>query len=405
MPAPAISVSGPLEAFAVGFARELSRQGYTVNSAAFQLRLMAHVSRWLAGEGLDVRGLGASDVERFLAARRAAGYTQYLSRKALHPLLTYLRALGVVPPPRAAPPTGPVEITLERYGHYLTVERGVHARSARGYIDAVRPFLLGRVGSADGALDLAGLRAADVSGFVAATCPGQRTGAAQLTVTALRSLLGWLHLEGRISPALGAAVPAVKGRRLAGLPKGLEPAEVQRLLAACDRRTRSGRRDVAILTTLVRLGLRAGELAALTLDDIDWRRGEIVLVHGKGGRADRLPLPADVGAAVAAYLRWGRPASAVGRTVFVRVRAPHRALSTGGVTAAVAAAACRAGLGVIHAHRLRHTAATQLLRAGASLPEIGQLLGHRRAATTAIYAKVDRDALRTIARAWPGGGA
>lgn len=151
----------------------------------------------------------------------------------------------------------------------------------------------------------------------------------------------------------------------------------------------------------VRLGMRAGEVAALRLDDIDWRAGEIV-VRGKGKSAERLPLPTDVGRAVAAYLHHGRPESAQGRTVFVRIKAPHRNLSSQGVSQVVAEAAQRAGLGRIHAHRLRHTAATQMLRAGASLPEIGQLLRHRRALTTAIYAKVDREALRTIACPWPG---
>jgi site-specific recombinase XerD len=179
---------------------------------------------------------------------------------------------------------------------------------------------------------------------------------------------------------------------------------VSRLLASCDRGTPGGRRDYAILTVLARLGLRAGEVAGLELDDLDWRGGEII-VRGKGNRAERLPLPADVGEAVAGYLRAGRPATAAGRTVFVRVKAPRRALTKGGVTQVVAAAGRRAGLGPLSAHRLRHTVATELLRAGAPLAEIGQLLRHRSALTTAIYAKVDRDALRTIARAWPGGAA
>jgi site-specific recombinase XerD len=293
-------------------------------------------------------------------------------------------------------------VALEHYRHYLTVERGVGSKTARGYVDAVRPFLRDRV-SADGlGLDLEDLSAADVTAFVVATCPEQARGMAKLTVTALRSLLGFLHFDGAIARPLTDAVPSVAGWRLTGLPKGLEPGQVRSLLASCDRRTRNGRRDFAILTTLARLALRAGEVAALQLDDIDWRAGEIV-VYGKGNRAERLPLPADVGEAIAAYLRRGRPASADGRTVFVRVRAPHRALSSSGVTQVVATAARRAGLGKIYAHRLRHTAATQMLRAGASLPEIGQVLRHRRALSTAIYAKVDREALRTIARPWPGG--
>jgi len=196
-------------------------------------------------------------------------------------------------------------------------------------------------------------------------------------------------------------VPSVASRRLVGLPKGLDPDQVRHLLASCDDSTRRGCRDIAILTMLVRLGMRSGEVAKLRLDDIDWRAGEII-VRGKANCIERVPLPADVGRALAEYLRRGRPASAQGRTVFVRIKAPHRHLSSSAVSNVVADAAQRAGLGRIHAHRLRHTAAMQMLRAGASLPEIGQLLRHRRALTTAIYAKVDRDALRTIARAWPG---
>ncbi|GLS33118.1 hypothetical protein GCM10007937_48290 [Mesorhizobium albiziae] len=185
------------------------------------------------------------------------------------------------------------------------------------------------------------------------------------------------------------------------MPKGLDCDQVQRLLTSCDRDTSNGCRDFAVLTMLVRLGLRAGEVAKFKLNDLDWRAGEI-LVRGKGSGIQRLPLPTDVGEAVAAYLRYGRPRTAQDRMVFVRVRAPHNALTSAGVSQIVAAAGCRAGLGQIYAHRLRHTAASAMLRAGASLPEVGQVLRHRRALTTAIYAKVDREALRTIARPWPG---
>jgi integrase/recombinase XerD len=397
-----IRVFGPLAAFAAGFAGELARQGYTPHSVRFQMRLMAHLSRWLMGEGLDVGDLRTTEVERFLCARRAAGHRHHLSIKAMRPMLDYLCGLGAAPtPPPPSTPSSPVEVALERYRSYLTVERGLGNATARGYVDAVRPFLRGRV-SPDGlALDLEHLRAADVIAFVVARCPHQSRGAAKMTVTALRSLLGFLHVDGAIERSLATAVPSVAGRRLAGLPKGLEPAQVRRLLASCDSSTWNGCRDIAILTMLVRLGLRAGEVATLRLDDIDWRAGEIV-VRGKANCTERLPLPTDVGEAVAAYLRCGRPASAQGRTVFVRIKAPHRTLSSSGVSNVVAAAARRAGLGRIHAHRLRHTAATQMLRAGASLPEVGQILRHRRALTTAIYAKVDREALRTIARPWPG---
>lgn len=395
-----VRVSGPLQPYATGFASALARLGYTPLSAVLQLRLFAHLSRWLEAEGLAPDGLSVPVVERFLAARRAAGYVHYASARAMRPLLEYLRALGVVSPPATAEPATPLDRLLERYRCYLTIERSLAPTTARGYLDAVRPFLAGRVTPAG--LDLAALTAADITAFIVARCPGQAPGSAKLTVTALRSLLGFLHVTGVLPRSLVAAVPRVASWRLAALPRGLEPTEVRRLLASCERRGASGCRDVAILTLLVRLGLRAGEVAALALDDIDWRAG-VFVVRGKGNRTERLPLPADVGAALVDYLRRGRPASAQGRTVFVRVKAPHRALTSGGVSQVVAAAGERAGLGVLHAHRLRHTAATAMLRTGGSLAEIGQVLRHRRALTTAIYAKVDRAALRTLARSWPDG--
>jgi integrase/recombinase XerD len=291
-----------------------------------------------------------------------------------------------------------VEELLGRYRVWLLGERGVTPGTARGYVDCVRPFVATRVRG--DALELTGLTAADVTAFVLASCPGRAVGSAKLIVCALRSLLGWLHLTGTVPVSLATAVPSVAGWRLSGLPKGLEPGQLRRLLAGCDRRTPTGRRDCAILLLLARLGLRAGEVARLGLDDIDWRRGEIVVL-GKGNRAERLPLPAEVGAAIAAYLRRGRPGTAMGRSVFVRVHAPHRALTTGGVTMVVFDAAQRAGLGKMHAHRLRHTAATAMLQAGSPLAEVGQVLRHRSPLTTAIYAKVDRDALTVLARPWP----
>jgi integrase/recombinase XerD len=176
------------------------------------------------------------------------------------------------------------------------------------------------------------------------------------------------------------------------------------LLDSCDRSSIAGLRDFAILTMLVRLGMRRGEVAALRLDDIDWRAGELI-VRGKGASVERLPVPADVGDALASYLQDGRPPGFVGLEVFVRIKAPHRALTPGGVTQVVISASKRAGIEEVTAHRLRHTAATELLRQGAPLQEIGELLRHRSVLTTAIYAKVDRDRLRELARPWPTGGA
>ena len=397
-----VLISGSLEPFAAGFATELARQGYTPRSLRTQLHLASDVSRWLHAKDLDVGDL-PEQTQQFLEARQEAGYKRHLTDKALRPLLTYLRARGAIPPATTPIPTGPVDETLVRYRHYLTVERGLGEATARGYIDAVRPFLR-RCISADGlALDLEQLGEADVTAFMVARCAEQSRRAAQLTSTALRSLLVFLHLTGASARSLVAAVPSVAGRRLAALPPRLDPDHVRRLLAACDRRTLGGCRDFAVITTLARLGLRAAEVATLRLEDLQWRAGEVV-VHGKGHRAERMPLPTDVGEVLAAYLRQ-RPARAQGRTVFVRLLAPLGPLSPIGVTQIVAAAAQRAGLGVVHAHRLRHFAATQLLRAGAPLTEIQHFLRHARLQTTAIYAKVDYDALRTIARAWPGGAA
>jgi site-specific recombinase XerD len=363
------------------------------------MRLLARLSLWLADEGFGAEQLQPSEVHRFVRVHRAAGYRYPRSVKALRPILTYLRELGVTPPPPPAAFDGPVDEISERYRRYLTVERGLGEVTAHGYVKMVRPFLQGRLSPDGCTLDLGHLTAADIVSFVAVRCPHQNHRTASLTVTALRSLLGFLHVEGVIEQSLAAYVPSVASRRLAGLPKGLDADQVRRLLASCDRSRANGCRDFAVLILLVRLGLRAGEVASLRLDDIDWRSGEIV-VRGKGSSIERLPLPADVGDAIAAYLRHGRPESALCRKIFMRVLAPHQALNS--VTQIVAAAGLRADLGVLHAHRLRHTAASLMLHAGAALPEIGQLLRHRRAATTAIYAKIDRDALRTLARPWPG---
>lgn len=390
-------VRGPLEPYAPGFAEELLRQGYSRAGAEQHLCFVTHLDRWMSTQGVGIEELAGVVIDRYLAQRRAAGYVQYNSVKALAPLMEYLGPLGVLPVPSPAP-ADPVEELLGRYRDYLLGERGLAPRTVRGYVDCVRGFV--RVRQVAGQIGWTGLDAAEVNRYVLATCPGRAVGSAKLIVTALRSLLGWLHLTGTVPNSLVDAVPGVAGWRLSGLPKTLRPAQLRRLLAAPDRRTATGRRDYAILLVLSRLGLRAGEVARLGLDDIDWRHGELV-VQGKGSRLDRLPLPTDVGEAVAAYLRRGRPVTAQDHTLFVRVHAPHRALTSGGVTMVVFDNAERAGLGPMYAHRLRHTAATAMLAAGSPLPEVSQVLRHRSPLSTAIYAKVDQDALGVLVRPWP----
>jgi integrase/recombinase XerD len=393
-----VRMTGPLAPHATGLAGELARLGFTEMSARAQLGLAAHLSRWLADSGLGTMALTAPVAEEYLAARRAAGYTAYLTPKALAPLLGYLRELGVAPEAETAAPATRAEALLERYRRYLLAERGLREKVARGYVDSVRPFVASC--AAAGGVDLRWLTAGDVTAFLTGESRRLAPKTAQRLATALRSLLRFWHVEGLISGPLDRAVPKVANRR-PGLPRPLDPAQVQALLDSCDRGTAGGRRDLAMMTMLARLGLRAGEVAGLRLDDIDWRRGEITIA-GKGNRRDQLPLPADAGEAVADWLRHGRPPTALDRSVFIRIKAPHRGLTAGGVTMAVLAAGQRAGLGTIYAHRLRHSAATAMLAEGGSLAEIGQVLRHRRPATTAAYTKVNIEALRALARPWPG---
>lgn len=320
----------------------------------------------------------------------------------MKPLLEYLREVGAGPLPVVQQQVlGPVEAMLSDFACYLTQERGLSVLTVRRDTDLVRPFLASRVVGAGDALGLDSLTAAEVTAFMLARSQSDSPATVQRTGTALRSLLRFLHLRGEIGASLVGAVPSAANWKLAGLPKYLTPEQTGLLLASCDRATAVGRRDLAILTLLSRLGLRAGEVAALRLEDIDWRCGEITVL-GKGNRLDRLPLPADVGEALVSYLSSFRPAATAGRELFLGTRAPHRALTRGAVTQLVARASRRCGLGTIYAHRLRHTAATTMLHAGASLEDVGQVLRHRHGLTTAGYAKVDHERLRALARPWPG---
>jgi site-specific recombinase XerD len=391
-----------LAAFAPGFVEDLVARGYRPGPAADQLRLMGDVSRWLAERDLAADGLTVVAAERFAAERRAAGRSRLRSARALSPLLLYLRGLGVAPRVVAAAPSTPAEVLIERYSGYLLKRRGLAASSVRNYVGVARTFLRDRE-HVRGELALIELDGAAVSEFVQRESRRSSVGSAQCMVTRLRALLRFLHVEGEIERELAGAVPSVASWRLASLVKALDARSVARLLSSCDRRTRVGRRDVAILTMLSRLGLRAGEVAALELGDVDWRAGE-ALIRGKGSRQERLPLPADVGEALAGWLARGRP-RCESVFVFTRLRAPHGGLSAGAVSQIVRRACRRAGLPMIGAHRLRHTAATEMLRAGGSLTEVGQVLRHRGRDVTSIYAKVDRLALAAVVAPWPGAAA
>jgi len=391
-----VRMSGPLAVYAEGFGCDLAGRGYARSSVARHLRLMAHVSRWLDVRGLLVSDLGGAAVGDFVAGRLAGGCSSGRTAGSLGPLLAYLRAAGAVEAP-APPPPGPADLLLERYRAWLASERGLARVTIERNAGLVRPFLAEL--AAGGRPDLAGLTSGQVSAFVVGQSRRNPGGVPRMA-TALRSFLRFAHADGLAPAGLAGAIPATAAWKLAGLPRALPAGQVAALLGSCDPGTAVGRRDLAILTVLSRLGLRAGEVAGLRLGDIDWRRGEIT-IRGKGGRADRLPLPADAGQAIVSYLADGRPRASC-REVFLCARGPYRAMNRVTVTNVVARAARTAGLGTIHAHRLRHSAATAVLAAGAPLGEVSQLLRHRSALTTAIYAKVDIAALRAVARPWPG---
>jgi site-specific recombinase XerD len=385
-----------LARFAAGFRVDLAEQGYSLWGAQEQLYLLAQVSRWMEAEGFGLKALTSTVmVERYLAWRRAQGYLSGLSPKSLRRLLGYLDSVGVLPAEEFA--LSPVERLLGEFRVYLSQERGMAAGSVRLYEQIARKFLAGR--SAPLAEDLACLSGAEINTFVLHEARRRLPSSAGTVTGALRALLRFLHVRGMIAEPLAEAVPSV-ARRREDLPRGLDPEQVRRLLDSCDRCTPVGRRDFAILLVLARLGLRAGEVAALRLDDLDWRAGEIVIC-GKGSRVDRLPLPSDVGEALVDYLRHGRQRG-FGRAVFLNSCAPLAGMSRGAVSDVVIRACQRAGIPPAGAHRLRHTLATQLLARGAGLAEVAQVLRHQDLRTTGVYAKVDRRALSRLALPWPG---
>lgn len=391
-----VRFSGPLTPYAVGFEAELARLGYTPLSATAQLRLTAELSRHLESAGLAV--LTKESAAEFLAGRRARGCKEYVHMQALGPLLGYLRGIGAVQYPETAVPQGPAAELLDAWDRYLAAERGLGAGTRANYAKYARPFL-------DSLLPVAagpeGLSAADVTAFMVAIARERTPNDTRYTATALRSLLRFMHVRGLISGPLADAVPVVSRRGRTGRRTPAAPHVVTAMLAGCDRSVPAGRRDYAIIMLLARLGLRAGEVAGLALDDLNWHAG-LVTVHGKGGSADRMPLPPDAGEAITAWLRDGRPRDALDRRVFTRLAAPRRGLTPAALRYIVASASGKAGAGRVSPHQLRHFAATATLAAGAPLDEVRQVLRHRREATTAIYASVGTERLRPLARPWPG---
>lgn len=389
-----VGIDGPLEPHAAGFADALFALGFTRLSAANQLRVFAHVSRWLAKRRFRALDFTAVRAHAFLRARRRAGYTCWRTPRGLERILNYLRELRVVPMAPVVRPRSAIDRLVASYDAYLSDERGLAKVTIRRLTDCAHRFVaeFGATRSA-----LRSVSPADVRGFLRTVSTDYSPASLAGFGSDLRSFFRFLLVTGIVRRSLAEAVPPALGWHDHEIPRGISASEVRRLLRSCDRRTAVGRRDFAVLMLLTRLGLRAGEVLSLTIDDIDWRLGEIV-IHGKGSKRDRLPLPDDVGHALSAYIVH-RPHT-IERRVFLRDRAPHRALHAVGFV--VFAASRRAALAPIWPHRLRRTAATEMLRRGASLQEIAEVLRHTVTQTTAIYAKVDRRTLRTLVQPWPG---
>lgn len=394
---------GPLGAHLDEFADLLLRKGYSRLTGRDKLRIVLQLNQWLEEQQLSLQGLNEGRLRAFQAERRKRRRSPHGEAATLALLLSSLRQAHVVPA-GAQPSAGGSarDLIVSDYAQFLLHERGLSQKTLAHRIPVVRHFLSAQFKSRAVRLDR--LRAQHVSRYVLREARDQRQDRAQLITTTLRSFLDFLCQRGRLSTRLSAAVPAVASWRASELPGCLNADQVEQLLNSCDRTSICGQRDLAVLLLLARLGLRAHEVVGLNLEDINWAAGE-VQVRGKGGREDRLPLPQDVGCALAAYLKHGRSACS-SRHVFVRLLAPHEGLAgPSTISGVVSRALARTGITSEKkgAHLLRHSLATRMLRGGASLTQIGQVLRHEHVDSTAIYARVDLKALRALAQPWPGG--
>lgn len=393
--------SGKMGRYLDGFAKLLSERGYRPHSIKYRLRIGGAFGRWLDRRGLNVRDADEQTVARFLRSRWRYRARNPADEPGLRLFLNHLRDRGVVHRRRPRLDQSKLARRLRAYERYLVLDRALAKATRENYIRLVHSFLIHKFGK--GHFELRQLSARDVTRFLHRYCQHFSKGRAKLLVTALRSFLRYALVKGLITNDLVPCVPTVAYWKRSGLPKAIPKSQVKRILHSSDHRTSIGRRDYAVVLLLARLGLRCHEVVLMTLDDIDWAQGEIT-VRGKGRRSDRLPIPDDVGTAIAAYLRCGRPHCAT-RRLFVRDRAPYEGFSSStAVGDILRRAAARAGLDPsgLGPHRLRHSVATEMLRHGATLQEISEILRHRHPDTTAIYAKVDLVALRQLAQPWPG---
>jgi site-specific recombinase XerD len=376
----------------------LAGRGYTAETVRNMLKDLGQVGLWLSRQGREAADLDEEQMTVHVADLRAAGRRRVRGPRGMVPLLMYLRESGVVPAPRVT--VSRADALLARYWSWMESERGLSPSTMLRYENTARRFLAEQA-TPGGVFAPDGLTGADLNAFLLRECARVSAGSAKGRVAELRSLMRFLHLHGVIAAQLGAAVPPVGGWRFATVPPVMRPGDVQRLLDHTPRHDLVGVRDYAILLLVARLGLRSIEVARMLLDDVDWRCGEIT-VRGKARRQDRLPLPADAGEALVAYLTGARPRLA-SRHVFLTCKAPRGPIRADLVGDVVERACLRAGIARVGPHRLRHALAAEMLRQGAGLTAIGQVLRHQDLATTALYAKVDFSALRAVAHPWPGG--
>jgi integrase/recombinase XerD len=388
---------GPLVGYIGPFERLLIDLGYPRNSARERLRLIAEFSVWLKANNMLIKEVTHESARRYLRYRAHFRRYRDIDAPALRRFVQLLQHIGVVAKETLATPT-PIDRWVNEYSLYLHEERGLAATTIKGYAAAARLLLTNQPGTEKSRFS--NLSAKAVLRFVQRKVVASRD-QKRLTM-ALRSFLRYARYRGYIERDLAAFVPRVANWSMTSIPKAIAPDDARRVLASCDRRRAVGRRDYAMLLLLSRLGLRAGEVASLTLDDIDWDTG-ILTVHGKGAQESPFPLLAPVGEAIAAYLKHGRP-RCESRRVFLRMQAPIRGFKTEKpVSAAVGRALARAGIDSRRrgAHQFRHALATHMLRQGSSLFEIGKILRHKNPNTTLIYAKADLTSLRTLAPSWP----
>lgn len=394
---------GPIAAHISMFATSRNERGYALHSIHRQVLLAACFSQWLRQEGVGLRHVNSDHPSRYLRYRARRVRPRPGDAAALRQLIDFLRCEGLIAAEKmSARRLTPAERCAEAYAQHLREVRALAKATIVNYVPFIRGFLADRF--RDRPVILSRLSACDVVRFVQRQASHLHLKRAKLLTAALRSFLRYARYRGDISLDLAAAVPIVANWSMPSIPRAIGADQVRQLLSSIDRCTAIGRRDYAILLLLARLGLRSGEVAFLELDDIAWDPGT-VSVRGKGSQRTALPLPTDVGEAIVAYLRHGRPRS-TDRHVFLRNKAPIRGfLSQCAIGSIIRHAIHRASIQAptTGAHQFRHALACQMLRQGASLTEIGEVLRHRNPQTTTIYAKVDLKALRTLALPWPGG--